>query len=217
MGEGESFAGVWGSQPAMSDLFRQQAAEWDSRPVPLQISEGVFAALSQAVSLTPNLTVMDFGAGTGLVTTKVAPRVKRMVAVDVSPAMLEQLAKKPELEGKADIVCQDITERPLAQRVDLAVSAMAMHHVKDTAALLRALFTHLEPGGRVALADLDTEPGTFHPAEVEGVFHHGFDRAQLGALAQAAGFVDVAFTTACEVTKEARRYPIFLLTARKPA
>lgn len=201
----------------MSDLFADKAGAWDTQPVPAQISAGVGAALTARVPLAPDLTVMDFGAGTGLLAGQLAPHVGRLIAVDISPAMLAQLAAKPELAGKAEVVCQDLLTAPLERTVDLVVSAMAMHHVADTEALLRALFAHLVPGGRVALADLDAEDGTFHPPGAEGVFHAGFDRAALTALAQAAGFVDVQVATACEVTKEARRYPIFLLTATRPA
>ena len=201
----------------MSDLFQDKSSDWDNRPVPAQISEGVFRALSTAVELTSELTVMDFGAGTGLLAGKVAPRVRKILAVDVSPSMLEQLAKKPEIAEKAEIFCQNILEVPLGRTVDLVVSAMAMHHVEDTGALARTLFAHVAPGGRVALADLDAEDGSFHPPGTEGVYHSGFARDALGGLLREAGFTDVRFTTACEVTKEAKRYPVFLLTATKPA
>lgn len=202
----------------MTDLFRDKAEDWDSRPVPLQISEGVFAALKAQLKLEPSLVVMDFGAGTGLVSGKLAPHVGQIVAVDVSPAMLEQLAKKPELAGKVEILilCQDLLHQPLERRFDLVVSAMAMHHVEDTRALVRSLHAHLVPGGRVALADLDREDGSFHPPGTEGVFHHGFERQSLGAMLQEAGFSDVRFVTACEVTRDGCRYPIFLATATRP-
>jgi SAM-dependent methyltransferase len=208
---------TWDDVLTMTDLFRDKAAEWDTRPVPAQISEGVFAALRAQVPLDPDLTVMDFGAGTGLVAGKLAPHVKAIVAVDVSPSMLAQLADKPELAGKVEIVCQDLLRQPLERTVDLVVSAMAMHHVEDTRGLLRALHAHLAPGGRVALADLDLEDGSFHPPGTEGVFHAGFDREALDALLREAGFSDVRFTTACEVTKQDRRYPIFLATASRSA
>lgn len=201
----------------MTDLFQDKAADWDARPVPLQISEGVFAAISEAVATSPSMTLMDFGAGTGLISEKIAPHVGHIIAVDISAAMLERLAAKPALQGKVEIACQDILDQPLGRAVDLIVSAMAMHHVEDTAALARAFAAHLAPGGQVALADLDTEDGLFHPPEAEGVFHHGFDRDALGALFVEAGFRDVSFRTACEVHRDARAYPIFLLTATRGA
>ena len=200
----------------MTDLFADKAAEWDTRPLPQRISEGVSAALFARIALRSDQTVLDFGAGTGLLTTRIAPKVASVIAVDISPAMLEQLAAKPELEGKVEPICQDILAAPLDRRADLIVSAMAMHHVEDTAKLLRALFDHLAPGGQLALADLDREDGDFHPPGIEGVFHHGFDRGQLAAKMRAAGFTDVAIETACEVDKEGKRYPIFLATATRP-
>jgi len=74
----------------MSDLFSDKARDWDSRPVPAQISEGVSRALIDAIPLSPALSVMDFGAGTGLVSSKLAAHVGHILAVDVSAAMLEQ-------------------------------------------------------------------------------------------------------------------------------
>ncbi|TNE91545.1 MAG: class I SAM-dependent methyltransferase [Deltaproteobacteria bacterium] len=199
----------------MADLFHDKADEYDTRPVPQQISEGVFTAMRDAVDIRG--TVMDFGAGTGLVASKVAPMADAILAVDVSPAMLAKLAEKPELAGKVEVFCQDILEAPLDRDADLIVSAMAAHHVEDTAGLMRALFAHLRPGGQLALADLDAEDGTFHPPDIEGVFHAGFEREALASLAREAGFADPTFVTACEVDRDGRRYPIFLLTATRPA
>ncbi len=198
------------------DLFADRAQDWDHRPIPIQISEGVFAALRQAVALDDGLRVMDFGAGTGLVCVQLAPLVKRVLAVDVSPAMLEQLAQKVDRLGNVELFCHDILERPLGFEVDLVVSAMALHHVEDTRALLQTLFDHLVPGGQVALADLDAEDGDFHPPGIEGVFHAGFDRDELAGLLRDAGFRDRRFVTATEVDKDGKRYPIFLATATRP-
>lgn len=199
----------------MTDLFQDKAADWDSRPFPQQISEGVVGAIRANVPLDASMTVLDFGAGTGLVSNGIAPLVGHIHAVDISEAMLTQLAAKEALRGRVTIHCQDLLSAPLEVKVDLVVSAMAMHHVEDTAGLFRALYGHLRPGGRVALADLDAEDGTFHAPGTEGVFHSGFDRDALGAKITAAGFSDVAFTTAVEVHKDGRVWPVFLVTARR--
>lgn len=199
----------------MADHFQHKAEDWDSRPVPAQISAGVYGALSQALELGPDQDVLDFGAGTGLIGAKLAPHVGRLFAVDISRAMLDKLAQKPELQGKVEICCQDIVHGPLDIEVDLIVSAMALHHVEDTRRLFERFLANLRPTGRIALADLDSEDGSFHPPDTEGVFHAGFDRDYLGGLLRDTGFSDVSFTTACEVHREERRYPIFLVTATK--
>lgn len=200
----------------MADLFEDKAHDWDTRPLPAQISDGVVQAIKANVTLDASQVVMDFGAGTGLICTRLAPAVGRVLAVDISRAMLDRLANKPEAKDKIEVFCQDILKEPLDERVDLIVSAMAMHHVEDTDALLHAFAAQLRDGGQVALADLDTEAGDFHPPGMEGIYHHGFDRDALSARLSAAGFIEPRFVTACEVTKEERRYPIFLVIATKP-
>ena len=72
----------------MTDLFKDRAADYDQRPVPQQISEGVTAAMLATVPMGPETRVLDFGAGTGLLCAKIAPHVAHVVAVDISEAML---------------------------------------------------------------------------------------------------------------------------------
>jgi 2-polyprenyl-3-methyl-5-hydroxy-6-metoxy-1,4-benzoquinol methylase len=95
------------------------------------------------------------------------------------------------------------------------MSAMALHHVNDTAKLIQTFSKHLKHGAMIALADLDKEDGSFHPSDVQGVFHSGFDRGQLKLLLEMHGFKNVTFITAHTVIKENKTYPIFLVTATK--
>jgi len=200
----------------MADLFEDKSQDWDSRPIPQLISEGVGEVLLHTIPWDPAMEIMDFGAGTGLITSHVAPGVRRVWAVDVSASMLEQLEAKDALEGRVETVCRDILAEPLARRFDGVVSAMAMHHVEDTERLLERFFEHLVPGGFVALADLDAEDGSFHPEGTQGVYHHGFDRESLARQLVDAGFVDPQFHTAVTLQKEERAYPVFVVTATKP-
>lgn len=199
----------------VSDLFQEKAQDWDSRDMVRQISQGVGQSILNSIVLDSDMRVMDFGAGTGLVSSHVAPHVSSITAVDISAAMLEKLSAKPELEGKVEIRCQDIIAQPLTEKFNLIISAMAMHHVEDTDSLIAALAEHLQSGGRIALADLDEEDGTFHPADVQGVFHHGFSRDALLEIFTRHGFSDVQFRTAHVAIKEGREYPIFLVTAQR--
>jgi len=199
----------------VADLFQEKAKDWDVNEMVLALSSAIGSAIKEQVELNETMQVMDFGAGTGLVTAQVAEQVGKVTAVDVSQSMLDQLVAKEHLELKVDTVCQNILELPLDTRFDLIVSAMAMHHVEDTNALVRSFAEHLKPGGRVALADLDAEDGTFHPADVQGVYHQGFDRGEFQSILESNGFKDVKFVTAHTVDKEGKTYPIFLVTAAK--
>lgn len=200
----------------MTDLFNEKAQEWDTNDLVRQLSTGIGTTIINQIDLEPSMQVLDFGAGTGLISSHIAPRVEKIVAVDISEAMLEKLAAKAELNGKVDTACQNILEKPLDQQFDLIISAMAMHHVEDTQHLFRTFASHLKPGAKVALADLDKEDGSFHPEDTQGVYHSGFDRDALKAIMEENGFSNISFTTAVTVNKEDNDYPIFLVTATKP-
>ena len=199
----------------MSDLFEEKASDWDVNQMVQQLSAGVSAAIIDNVKLDADMHVMDFGAGTGLISTQIAPKVNKIKAVDISESMLDQLAAKPELKGKVEIACQNIIDKALDEKFNLIVSAMAMHHVEDTKAMIKSFADHLETNGIVALADLDKEDGTFHPPGIEGVYHDGFEREELEKLMLDAGFNSIKFVTAHTVDKEGKQFPIFLVTAKK--
>ena len=110
-----------------------------------------------------------------------------------------------------------VADPPPGDPFDLAVSFLVLHHIEDTAAALAAVRRLLRPGGRMALSDLDTEDGTFHSAEAEGIHHLGFDRRALAELAR-DGRVRRGRDTVGDATSqdEDRRFPAFLLLGRQP-
>ena len=199
----------------MTDLFNEKAKDWDANEMRTMLSAAIGSSILEHVSLHEQMRVMDFGAGTGLISSQVAPLVKKIVAVDISEAMLNKLVAKPELQDKVEIVCQDIIEKPIADNFDLIMSAMSMHHVKDTSKLIQRFSEHLNPGASIALADLDKEDGSFHPEDSEGVFHLGFKRNELQIILEKYGFREIQFVTAHTINKEEKKYPIFLVTATK--
>ncbi|WP_051602956.1 class I SAM-dependent DNA methyltransferase [Simplicispira psychrophila] len=201
------------STPTTATHFDVSARDWDQRPMSQQLAS-VPARLLAQVPLHADDHVLDFGAGTGLLSTAIAPQVAQVTALDTSAAMLQVLHEK----GFANITTrqQDIFAG-LPERYNVVVSCMAMHHVANTAALLQAFADALHRGGRIALVDLVTEDGSFHgDNEAKGVQHFGFAPAALQALAEQAGVTDIAFSHLQEMQhRNGRAYPLFLMTGCK--
>lgn len=203
------------------ERFDMLAPQWDQDAGHVRMAQKVARAILQALDPQGQEDVLEFGAGTGLATLIVAPRVGRLTALDGSAGMLQVLRQKCVRKGVANV--QAVEGNVVGQRLaqyDLIYSALTLHHVQDVPALLHKLAAHLNPGGRIALADLDTEDGSFHGAAA-GVAHHGFDRGVLGQWLQDAGLAPVRFSTAWTVERPREdgsraSYPIFLAVADKP-
>jgi 2-polyprenyl-3-methyl-5-hydroxy-6-metoxy-1,4-benzoquinol methylase len=198
----------------MADLFQEKAQDWDMRDHVKALSDAIGTAILKKIPFSESMTAMDFGAGTGLISAHIFSKVKRIAAVDVSQSMLDKLLAKTELKEVVEVHCQDIIAEPLVSQYDVIVSAMALHHVENTAELIRVLAAHLRSGGYIALADLDKEDGDFHPANTEGVYHFGFERPALEKLMKEQGFHTIEFDTVHTIDKVGKPYPVFLLTAR---
>lgn len=185
------------------------------------MARAVAGAIVEAVPLTGEEQALEFGSGTGLVTALVAPHVAHVIAADGSAGMLEVLERKRQdlgLDNVESAQCDLSRELPKGS-FNLIYSSMTMHHIDDVPALLVRLAKRLEPGGWLAVADLDAEGGHFH-GDVKGVAHHGFARSDIEKWLAAAGLTEIRLVTAYTVRRPGEEgeesFPLFLATARKP-
>jgi ubiquinone/menaquinone biosynthesis C-methylase UbiE len=200
--------------------FDSKARLWDDNPVFQERGLKIAEAIRQAIPLHRNMNALDYGCGTGLLSFPLKDEVGAILLADSSGGMLDVVAEKIATQGvthMTPVKLDLLIDPPPAQRFDLIVTSMTLHHVPDTDLILRIFHDLLQPGGYLCIADLDQEDGSFHGPEVD--VHHGFDRTDLSQRAAQAGFAGIHFQTVFSIAKEhesgTRDYPVFLMTARR--
>lgn len=168
--------------------FNQEAANWD-KPEKIELMKTLAEACKEVLNLTGPLDILDFGCGTGLFGFEFSEYFGSLMGIDTSSGMLEVFNKKSE--GYPNIHSQMIDlEDPKVDidksfKFDLIISSMAFHHLKEPETMLIKLKSYLKEGGKIAIVDLDTEDGSFHPdPKAMGVQHFGFAENQLQKWAE---------------------------------
>jgi SAM-dependent methyltransferase len=129
--------------------------------------------------LNEGSTVIDMGCGTGTFTLAVAPHCHRVIAVDISPPMLEHLsakAKERNLENIEVVQAGFLTYEHQGPPVDVAFTRNALHQLPDfwKALALSRLAAMMATGALLWLRDLLY---AFEPAEVDRIMTGWFGAA----------------------------------------
>jgi cyclopropane fatty-acyl-phospholipid synthase-like methyltransferase len=195
--------------------FDERAADWEKLERRRLLAEAVADAITRRCALESSMRLLDIGAGTGLLSRRLAPKVHTVMALDSSQKMLDQLRGRAGAENVVP-VHGDIMSYEPSEPFDGIVSSMTLHHIRDIPALFARLYDWLRPGAFVALADLAPEDGSFHDRGNEGVYHFGFEKEPLEKAAKNAGFDEVDYRIVHTIEKATdRRYDVFLLTAKR--
>lgn len=190
------------------DFFARRA-EWDSllaKPFS-EISEApellvCFAHVVRGLALLPDMTVLDFGAGTCWTSRFLSQLGVRVIALDVSPSALRlgrKLFRRHPLIGHKPpprfLLFDGQTINLPAESVDRVTCWESLHHVPNSAHVLREIGRVLKPGGIAGFS----EPGPDHSKSQQSqqemrtnrVIENDVDIHEIWRDAQAAGFTDL--------------------------
>jgi SAM-dependent methyltransferase len=151
-------------------------------------------ALAEALIKALNYQVVaDLGAGEGTLAQLLAQRAEKVIAVDLSPKMVEFGQNLAAQNGLANLEYRigDIEDPPIENSsLDLAVLSQALHHAERPQRALDAAFRILKPGGRLIVLDLLQH----HFEEARELYADrwlGFSESDLAAMLEKAGFAEI--------------------------
>lgn len=168
------------------EFFSSAAADWD------RLRDELFGERVETLPffglLDGGWTVADLGAGTGQLSGAVAPFVRRVIAVDSSPEMLEALRGRFDGLGNAEVRPGELESLPMADgSVDLAFMLLVLHYIVEPAEALSEACRVLTPGGRLIVVDMREHEREEYRLKMGHVWM-GFAPSQIETWAKRAGF-----------------------------
>jgi len=151
-------------------------------------------ALAEALLKSMNYRdVADLGAGEGTLSQLLAQRAEKVIAIDLSPKMVDYAQNLAISNGIHNLEFRigDIESPPIAENsIDLAILSQALHHAEHPQRALDAAFRILRPGGRIIILDL-LQHNFSEARELYADRWLGFSESNLSSMLHKSGFTGI--------------------------
>ena len=182
-------------------------------------SEAITNGITDSIPLNKEMKVLEFGAGTGISSFLIKDRVKEITLMDNSSEMVKVMNEKIRASHATNLKAVNFNLELSdydVKKFDLVITQMVLHHVYDIGLIISRFRKLLNPGGKLAIADLYTEDGSFHGPGFTG--HKGFDIEELSGLLGKYGFINITSGKCYVINRkisdeETKKFDVFLMIA----
>jgi len=136
----------------VQEKFTEQAERWGKMDVDPELNE-----ILERIDVAPDACVLDVAAGTGLLARALAPRVKEVIAVDITTAMLERGREAARRQGIDNVAFLEAAAEKLPfpnGMFDLAITRFSLHHIAEPQSVVNEMVRVVRGRGRVAIIDM---------------------------------------------------------------
>jgi ubiquinone/menaquinone biosynthesis C-methylase UbiE len=204
----------------MDLIFNEKANMWDTE-YRIKRAGVISEKIRSLVCINKNTSILDFGAGTGLIGLNFVDQAKDVIFVEQSSEMASVLKSKIERYSKkqcdiySDLENNDLREK----RFDLILSSMVFHHIRNIQEVGNRLYKLLNNGKYLCIVDLMPDDGSFHENEKGFDGYNGFDPLWLSEQFECCGFIykeyEVFFKDLRNNGKKQFEYSLFILILQK--
>jgi len=179
------------------EYFDEVAHNWNDMRTTL-FSEGVRKAAIKTAFRESNLVAADIGAGSGFITEELILNGLKVIAVDQSSAMIEEMEKRFGNSNNVEFRVGESTSLPIDDNsVDYVFANMYLHHVESPQDAVNEMTRILKPGGILVITDADEHNYEFLRTEQHDRWL-GFKRSDIRKWYENAGLANVKVDCAGE-------------------
>jgi len=136
--------------------FSKQANRFGENRLTLSSKEHL-AWMINILPLQTDICVLDVATGTGHLSRAIAPHVRQVIAMDMTPAMLKKATEEAARSNLKNILFEKGNASALRYEdasFDLVVSRLAIHHFERPEEQIKEMIRVCKPGHFISLIDL---------------------------------------------------------------